>query len=213
MSNQKEKELKEALSFLELLQPAFARYDGVAQARQLRNSTEPEWVDNFFQIMSSSSIDPTIDKKTGIVHTVESMVEDLRSRVGLSGLDKKASFTVALSKKGRFSIEDKEYDKMNENQLFEEIRKEIDNYGIKPTSGFIAIEALMDKVKDKFGEDVVHRIGRERLAEFLEKLRNEAIDMSTIDNLPKYEGQPMPIGSNEDNKNDNSKPGQGTFDK
>ena len=101
MSNQDN--LKALFDLLERSKPAFARAEQRSYARDLRNETTANWLDNFINTQIVEASDPVINKQTGLKHTVESMVEDYRLRVGLNTLNKEASFLrVALSKRSKY---------------------------------------------------------------------------------------------------------------
>jgi len=94
-------ELSELQQIMDGLSPLLNAADRSNKVRAMRNEIQADWLSNFIdtiassQNLSESSLktddDPTINKQTGVRHTVESMVEDLRMRVGLSTLAKTAS--------------------------------------------------------------------------------------------------------------------------
>jgi len=77
--------------------PALNKAKGQGIVRSLRNEVQADWVSDFMDKMHSST-EKTVDasshcpvnEKTGKVHTVESMVSELRERVNLDFIDKEA---------------------------------------------------------------------------------------------------------------------------
>jgi hypothetical protein len=66
--------------------------------RKLRDPDKSEVIDYFYTMINVD--DPTINKTTGVKHTVESMVQDLQARVGLDAvLGKKEDAQPPLSRR------------------------------------------------------------------------------------------------------------------
>ena len=191
MAKQHEDELREALQFFEKLNPTIIRYDQQRFAKELRNEVHANWLDSFMTTIQNSGDSNMINKETGLRHTVDSLVAELQVRVGLDSIRKKAQ-TIALSKHAK---PDEDNDDISDEDLIKKIKADIELMGLRPTGGFISTESLLDSIKERFGEQVIERFGRDKLIELVTKWRDQVKDMTDVDNLPPYDGQPVPMGA------------------
>lgn len=159
----------------------------LATARRMRGDYMPEWADEFLQ--SFSADDPTINKETGIKHTVNSMVEDLKQRVQLDAIKKSASFQPPL------------FVKAFEENWQEEVRDYVERHCLKPSHGQMLLPAIYEAVKDQFGVELVSDAGgAESLLEFLAKLKKEHETPNPADSLPRFDGTPVQMGKDVEQK-------------
>lgn len=182
--------------------PRFAADRHQAKARQMRGEQHPEWVDNFFDsLMGSMSVegsievsvkeDPTINKQTGIRHTVESMVEELAARVKLDAIQKSASFEVPLFVRAS-------------NEVLGQIKDYVLRHHVKPNHGHVIVEALYDAVKEQFGLQAVDNAGGpEAVKDMLKTVKQENESANAADGLPMYDGSPINVRHDYDTR-DNS---------
>lgn len=175
--------------------PGFGRPDNTA-ARQMRNDVQADWINDFMEKMSGQ----IEDQKPVVANThstVASMVEELKQRVGLDGLAKKASVKIPLSK---FAVETPIPTLTPE--LAADMQTYLTNYHLKPSHGQLGAEACYDALKEKYGAEKVSAIGRDSLMKLIEKARADTAEPNIIDSLPQYNGQPIPLKEeSEDNRN------------
>lgn len=195
--NSDEKALQEALLFFDKLKPSFARYDQQMTVKALRNEVQADWLDSFMTTMNNNP-SPLINKETGLKHTVDSLVAELQTRVGLDSLQKNSQ---TLTNKTSASLDGDEKQETDED-LLEKIKQHVDISCLRPTGGFISAESILNNVKDHFGDNIVEVFGRDELIEHFTKWRDDVRDTSDIESLPKYNGDPIPM-SNEKNQQDN----------
>ena len=92
-------------NLMEELQPLLTHANNTRNVRQMRNEVQADWLTNFMDTMESRveaglgppAEDPRLNKETGLVHTVESMVKELGARVGLDALSKTAGSSAVIS--------------------------------------------------------------------------------------------------------------------
>lgn len=163
-------------------------------ASQLRNDYVPEWIEEY--LASYAAADPTLNKETGRKHTVESMVEELKERVRLDAIEKKASiFFPPL----RAKLAELAEEKQTPEELLGEMADHILRHHIRPNHGQSSIPALYEALKDQFDIEGVEKAGgKDRIIDMLEKLRQENQKPNLADALPTYDGSPLQIGREHD---------------
>lgn len=201
-----------------LLNPGTDRRRAQAQIR--RGGTNPEWVEHFFTACAIANNDPTINKETGMRHSVESMVAELRKRVQLDAIHKEAGSPLnealnklearqqlnAVEKKALFSALQRpplSYKKAERDpqELLDQMADYALRHHIKPSHGHTPPEALYEDLKDRFGIDGVQAVGgREKIIEMLRGLREEHQTPSMAEQMPVYDGSPIPLRNDYDPK-------------
>ena len=163
--------------------PAFDR--GSYQARQMRGESRPDWMEAF--LMAHSKGDPTVNAKTGVRHTVESMVSDLRERVKLDSITKEASAEPPLAcKSAQLNSEQQE--------MLDIMTDYVVRYFILPERGRSPIPALYESIKDKFGvQAIIIAGGPETVKDMLKRLKEEHESPNLAESLPTYDGQPLTV--------------------
>lgn len=134
--------------------------------RGLRETEKSDVMDNFFDIMARE--DPTLDKVTGSSHTVESMVNDLRSRVGLDQLlSKRASDAQpVLSRKAKYMVDDGA--NLSEQDLIEKLESFSQRHFLERDHGMSSVETIIEDFKSQpGGMKAIEAFGRDKIREIL----------------------------------------------
>jgi hypothetical protein len=142
-----QEELAELKSILS--SPSLKRYTAVEYAQEARNEKRANWLDSFAERLHGkiNTVDSPnlINQKTGKIHTVESMVEELRERVKLDTLKKSAetkaipltAFQVYASAKKK------------ENELKQSVEKFISSF-ISSHRGYVSLPGILFALREKF---------------------------------------------------------------
>ncbi len=162
-------DFKKAIETLEQITRAYSDQNYV---RNLRTEDRSEVMDSFYSIISKT--DPTINVASGTQHTVESMVAELRSRVGLDSLlNKVAEKELQISRRASPSRE------ISEDQL-ESVLKEfaIKNF-LQRDHGLSSVETIIEDFKNApGGMKAIETYSRDRVRDILKRI---------IDTFPKDE--------------------------
>lgn len=171
--------------------PAFDQLRRQQHASQLRNEATADWITNFMNRMQAGNVpEYMLNKETGQLHTVESMVESLKQRVGLEQIKKDASMMeIPLTAK---AIQKKKTDTELTDDKKQNVSRFIDDF-FSSHRGYADIPAVLYACRDKFGSDVV----ADNLDFFMEaiegaKEKNQSPGISVILPSP-YQGQPMKV--------------------
>jgi len=184
-----------------------------AEAQVRRGGSYPDWVEDFLVLAIGGAGDPTMDESTGIRHTVQSMVSELRARVALDAITKEASahLVTALSKLGSKELSGvekrallsalglprlsyKQAGDVDGEKILASMEDYILRHHVRPSRGHTPAEALYESVKDQFGiEGVTAAGGREVIIKMLRRLREENEAPNAADALPTYDGTPSPL--------------------
>jgi len=161
--------------------PAFGRNN--QQARQMRGEQKADWMEAF--IMANSKNDPTINAATGIKHTVDSIVAELRERVQLDAFTKQASLTPPLAVKASDG---------DQKAILEVMADYVTRHYLLPERGRTSLPALFEAIKDRFGTKVIVAAGGpDYIKELLAKLKGDHETPNLADGLPTYDGQPLTV--------------------
>lgn len=162
-----------------------------SHASSMRNDTTADWITNFMNRMNQNvESESTMNKETGQAHTVDSMVAQLRSRVGLDSLKKDATLVeIPLTAK---AIQKKKTDSSLTDDDKQNASRFIDDF-FSSHRGYADVPAVLYACRDKFGNDIV----AENLDFFSKtideaKERNHSPGMSSILPSP-YQGQPLKV--------------------
>lgn len=104
---------------------------------------------------------------------------------------------VPLQKRSKSTVEDEPTDKK---KILAEMIQYLKTYHLRPTHAMKEPEALFFELKDKFGVNIVQEIGRGKIMEIIDYLREEMKEPSMSDGLPKYDGSPMPLRDESEEK-------------
>lgn len=161
-------DLSELNRLVNQIKPFITRDEQLQSARRMRNEVQADWLSNFMDTMmaqeaSPESNDPTINKQTGMRHTVESMVEELSSRVGLQTLSKTASEEPS----------DEELE-----QLAEYVSGRLARSG-----NYVGLEQLLSGImEERKLSGLAAKLGRDGLKAYVEKLL-EKVDRPDINKM------------------------------
>jgi hypothetical protein len=156
-------DLLNAMKILEQFAAATTRQE---YFQKLRDSEKSDVFDNFFSIMSAD--DPTINKTTGIKHTVESMVSELQGRVGLDAiLRKRAEDTPpSLSRKAKYMTNDGHVP--DESGLVKLLEDFSQKYFLQRDHGLSSVETMIEEFKSQpDGLKIIETFGREKIRDIL----------------------------------------------
>jgi hypothetical protein len=165
--------------------------------RKLRDADTSEVFDNFVSIVSAE--DPTINRTTGIKHTVESMVSELQSRTGLEALLKKRSEDGAptLSRKARYLSNDGA--QITEEQLIAELEEFSKKYFLERDHGLSSVETVIEDFKSRpGGMRAIEAFGRERVRDILRDIVSKYPKDDPMASLPRGDAMTMPAADQAD---------------
>ena len=149
MSNKLDaKALQDLYKLLASAQEQFDTIRRVDHVRSLRGEVTASWLDNFMDRMNQNMVTEShlINAETGKPHTVETLVADLRQRVGLDALaEKQPEVEIPLSKKKATLLD------------FDKIKTSIDNF-LSSHRGHTDDQAVLYYLRDLFGEDKVNEL-------------------------------------------------------
>lgn len=153
-------DLNEINKLLTSLEPLSRQYEQEHLAKKMRGEVYADWLNNFISRYSppeqARKNDPTINKETGLQHTVESMVDELANRVGLKALQKTAS-----------SLEEKEPE-----AAVTEMRDFLVKAYLEPTNGEASWASMVEGLKGEF-DNVISVFGMENLRSFAEEVKED----------------------------------------
>ncbi len=173
---------------VEALDSIARNYREQAYVRDLRTDDKSYVMDTFFAMMAQGS--PTINAATGQQHTVESMVAELRSRVGLDSILNKTSTDEAkLSRKANTG-------EITEDQLESTLKEFAIKNFLQRDHGLSSVENIIEDFKNApGGMKAIETFSRDRVRQILKRIidtfpkdevrteRTEAVTMSAADQV------------------------------
>lgn len=138
-----------------LSSPALAKFQGMETARMWRNEVNAGWIDSLAERLNRGvSVDGTpqlVNEKTGKIHTVESMVEELRERVKLDTITKSAAAEPQIHLTA-FQIYAEA--KKKDHALKESVETFVSNF-VSSHRGYVSKPAVLFALRDKFDNSVL----------------------------------------------------------
>jgi len=134
--------------------------------KKLRDSEYSEVADGFFNLLAKE--DPVINKTTGVQHTVESMVSELQSRVGLDRVLNKKSTKVLpiLSRKAKYDV--KVGEPLSEADVLGKLEEFSKKYFLERDHGLSSAETMIEDFKmQPDGMAIIENLGREKIRDML----------------------------------------------
>jgi len=207
------KELHELLmqpSVQSILQKAQGE-DRQIVARNLRNDVQADWLDSFFNRMSQESTASRINKETGKPHTVESMVEEYKEKIGLKSiisqpaeekLTSVADFDIPLSKKqANDFLKKKELTDLDRSAVWDDILQHISAH-LSSHRGYADTPAIVYELRDTFGQGLIEEFGDKLIKEIIkQKGQYDVGDVhSRLPKAPTGQPQKVDLGIREDNE-------------
>lgn len=159
--------------------------------RKLRESENSEVFDSFVAIVSSE--DPTINKTTGIQHTVESMVLELQNRTGLDALLRKRSNNTppTLSRRAKYMSNDGA--QITEADLQAKLEEFSRKYFLERDHGLSSVETVIEDFKSQpGGMHAIELFGRERIRDILRGIIDKYPKDDPLASLPRGDALTMP---------------------
>lgn len=102
-----------------------------------------------------------------------------------------ASIHVPLRKTALDPPEEKP--EIDKKKVLAEMVQFLKTYHLKPSHAMKQPEALFFELKEKFGTEVVQEIGRDQIMELIGQLKKEMKEPSMIEGLPEYDGSPIQL--------------------
>lgn len=185
-------------------EPVFNKYRQHYYASSARNEVHADWISNVMntlQNISDTNVSANlINDKTGKVHTVDSMVADLKDRVKLDSIEKAAStkgtkdtkeFPLSALAMGFDSAT--EEDDAKKNIIWDKMLTFVESH-VNSHHGHADTPAIMHDLRLKFGEDMLNEIGIKKVKDLVERVKGE-FHTQDIDALlpPAYTGDPIPL--------------------
>jgi hypothetical protein len=166
----------------------------VDHARGLRGEVTANWLDNFMSQMYHQEVQKSsnlVDAKTGQIHTVESLVAELRERVGLDTLTKSGTgHNIPLSKKMAEQV-----------VIPSDVTKAIENF-LSSHRGHADDQAVLYYLRDTFGDEQINKIS-DKITTEIQRLKTQftgpIVDHNAMEEAAM--GQPLKLEEN-DPKND-----------
>jgi hypothetical protein len=173
-------ELLKAIKALEQFATATTRQE---YFQKLREPDKSEVFDNFLSIMSSE--DPTINKTTGVRHTVESMVSELSNRVGLDAVLQKNSADAVqeLSRKAKYMVDDGKIP--NDTEIRDILSEFSRKYFLERDHGLSSVETMIEEFKyQPHGMKIIETFGRDKIRDILRDIVNQYPKDDPMASLP-----------------------------
>lgn len=163
--------------------PVFDSINRQEQARNLRNEVEADWISNFMSRMQQQT------HPHAQYATVESVVDELRSRVKLDAIAEKT----AAVKSGIYPISFLVANADNMEEIKDFIRNHLSSH-----RGYSDVPAIMSDIRDKFGMETVDAIGKKKIEAAIKELK-DSFGTQDISSLlgSQYTGEPQKADMNE----------------
>ena len=172
--------------------PAFNQVRRQEVARGLRNEVEADWISNFMQRQQREQA-PT-------QATVESVVQELRDRVKLDSLAKAAGTkTPPLSELEIIKSAVGEANDDTGSADLNEVVKYINDH-LSSHRGYADTPAILLALREKFGPDLLDRLGLRRIKDLIEELKAKFGKQDVKNLLPSvYTGEPAKVDQSQEN--------------
>ena len=186
--------MSDLIKSIEILDAFVRQADRLEEVQRRRNGRESEIMDSFFELFSGNMNiqDPTINKTTGTKHTVESMVEELKDRVGLEAVKgQKKIASPILARRAKY--DPFKHPDMTEEDLKRELQEFARKYFLERDHGFSVVETIIEDFKlQPGGQELVQKFGREKIRKILHDIVEQYPKSDPSATLPAYEGGATP---------------------
>lgn len=159
--------------------------------RALRDPDRSDVMDTFFAMMSKDS--PIVNAKTGQRHTVESMVGELRERVGLESY-----LNRIVAKNDRIELSRRAAQKINLDEITDEakLKEFLGQFSLRflnRDSGLTPAENIIEALKGvPGGLDLITKFTREKIKEVVQMIVDAHPKSDPSSSLPSYDGGALP---------------------